>query len=298
MAESFVKIVFAVTLDGTETIKWVESGTPLSATLTPGPYYGHNDSALDATYPSLFIAISDAMTAESLSSGDSITYYFSNATPTASSAMTNFGVKIVGDAAWTWDSSGTINADGWLGFTTSDGTIVANGSFEVYSTRTYSTAWIGPEPPSMWGSHPERIVDPSTEYVERDDAYWFDRGSRSIRELVFQYIPSAHIYKARAKRAEYASTGQVAQYDTFNALERVWESACVGGTLILVWYDQRTDIELDIDNSGYYEIVRLFDKKNMQDFSTMISLRRTAGELYDVSFKTVRMNGTDYTWEQ
>lgn len=298
MAESFVKILFEVTLDGTETIKWLEGVNVLETTLTPGPYYGHNDVEFDAEYPSLFRAIADAMDAESTANGLGQAYGFVEATPTDSSQMTNFGLKIISDGEFDWDTSGTINADGWLGFTTSDGVISANGIFEVYSTRTYSTSWICPEPPTLWGSHPERIVEASTEYVEREDAYWFDRGSRSIRELVFQYIPSAHIYKARANRAEYASTGQVAINDTFNALERVWESACVGGTLIMVWYDQRSDIDLDVNDNGYYEIARLQDRKNMQDFSTMISLRRTAGELYDVSFKTVRMNGTDYTWEQ
>lgn len=295
MAEPAFKLVYAVTLDGTETVQWDEGGGTITATLDAGTYWCYGGTAITG-YPSLYNHIVTKMNA---SAGLGYVYQIGDATPTASSAWVDFGtiISTVNPAlSWTWIPAGTVNALEVLGWNTSDSN-TASTSGSVTSPRTYRGAWRATESPSRWTSYPMQIVSPSTELLERDDAYFLARGTRRMRPILVEFVTGAHVYKSRADLAAFASSGQLATGDDNNALEYCWEWMRTGGEAIAVWYADGDDLDLDADGGGYYEIVRLADVDNMRDFSSMLRLIRAGGELYNVEFNLVRV-GTDFTWVQ
>lgn len=295
MAEPALKIVYAVTLDGTETVQWDEGGGTITATLDAGTYWCYAGTAITG-YPSLYNHIVTKMNALA---GLGYTYEISDATPTSSSAWVDFGTNIYTTnpaLSWTWIPAGTVNALEVLGWNTSDSN-TASASGIVTSPRTYRGAWRATESPSRWTSYPMQIVSPSTELLERDDAYFLARGTRRMRPILIEFVTGAHVFKNRADLAAFATSGQLATGDDNNALEYMWEWMRTGGEAIAVWYADGDDLDLDADGGGYYEIVRLADVDNMRDFSSMLRLIRAGGELYNVEFNLVRV-GTDFTWVQ
>ena len=292
MAEPQIKIVYSVDIDGTETLEWQEGATVLSTTLTAGRYWAHNDTTL-TDYPSLYDAVADAMTAESLASGSGYTYALSAITPTSSTQQENRGIRIreTGGNAWTWrPSAGTINALRVLGWPQS-GANVASTSGNVDSIYTYAGAWWGVEPATRWVSYPARIVTRSTEIVERSDAYWLSRGTRRLRDLEWVFIEAAHVLTVRAEQAPYYTNGQLASSDSGNAFERLWDQASKGHEIIMVWYADPTSLDLDV--TGWpYEVARMSDLDQQRSFTECVDVMRTGGELYKITLNTSRISGT------
>lgn len=297
MAEPTIKIVHAVTLDGTETVKWDEGGGTITATLDAGTYWCHNDTTV-TDYPSLYDHIITKMNALA---GGGYTYQINDATPTASSAWPHFGIVISTTnpgLSWTWDASGTINALEVLGWRTTDGTTAATLG-TVTSPRCYRGAWRSPDrAPSLWTSRPARLVTPSTSIVERTDAYFFDQGARRLRTIKVEYVTAAHVYGYRADIAAFATLGELATTDDNNALEWTWTHMAKGGKALLVWYDDADDLDLLLDGNGYYEVVRMADPGQMQDMGEILNLIRAGGEVYTIAIDFARADENNYTWNQ
>lgn len=165
MALPALKIITSVTLDGTETIKWTDSGGAKSVTVDAGTYWLHNDSTF-TDYPGL---LDHVLTKMNAAAAPGYVFNYGVATPTLSGSGHNFGLRMYTTdpgVSWTWDASGTINTGQWLGWQTTDGT-TASASGSVTSKRMHRGVWRSPEAPSDYTAYPEQIITPSTEYVER-----------------------------------------------------------------------------------------------------------------------------------
>lgn len=293
MAQAAFKLLYPVVLDGTETIKWEDTDGVHTETLTAGTYYCHNDTAF-TDYPSLYEHIEDVMNAAAASG---FVFSISGATPTSSSGQSRAGIKISTSnpaLSWTYYANGTINLGGYLGFGFA-GTTYASTSGVVTAPYTYGGSWVAPGPPDLYGSVPARIVTPSTEFVERDDAYFLDQGTRRLRDMRFQFVPAMHVYEYRGQySADYATAANLHANDRYNTLEAAWTALSDGSVAILAFYPDRDDLDLLIDTASY-EFARLRDPGQMQDMGEMLRMVRAAGELYEVSLAFARV-GTDYTW--
>lgn len=294
MTQAAFKLLYPVTLDGTETVKWTDLDGAHEEVLTAGTYWCHNDPSF-TDYPSLFDHILSVMNAAAHAS---YTFEMYAVTPTLSSGQVNAGVRIVTtntSLSWTWDTTGTINQQEVLGHRFNSGS-VASASGAVDSKLTYYGSWVAPEPPDLYGSTPTRTVTPSTEHVERDDAYFFDQGTRRLRNMRFDFVYAAHVYAYRGLlEAQYATAAGLSVYDSNNALEFAWQELSKGTTAVVVFYGTRDDLDLSIDGNGYYEFARLVEQDQMRDFGNMLRMVRAAAELYEVSFSLARV-GTDFSW--
>lgn len=291
MAQPIIKILYPITVDGTETITWDENGTPRSTTIPAGTYYAHDDAVLDPTYPGIFRAIITAMNAIS---GVGYVFSIGPAQPTISNWF-NFGVSIFTadpGAIWTWQPAGTINTLGVLGWKTTDANTPAVSGV-VTSPRAYSGAWRSPQPPTVWKAMPESILSESTQYHERDDVYFYDSGDRVTRTVEVQYVCAGHVYQYRVMLPDYASAADLASDDGNNAFELVWRSGNRGQDLIVVWYDDADDLDLEVAGNGRFDLMRMADLAQQRQFERMLRLQRVAGEVYEISMDLVRI--TDAT---
>lgn len=293
MAQPIIKILWPITIDGTETITWDEAGTPRSTTIAAGTYYAHRDSTLNADYPSLYLAIAAAMNAIS---GGGYVFDIGVDTPTVSGGL-NFGLTIFTaspSAVWTWQPAGTINALGVMGWATTDSNTLATSGV-VTSPRTYRGAWRSPQPPTRWKLRPEAILAESSTYHERADVYYYDSGDRATRTVEVQYVCAGHVYQYRVLMPDYAAAADLATDDGNNALELVWRGGNRGQDLIVVWYDDADDLDLLADGNGRFDIMRMADVRQMREFERMLRTQRVAGEVYEVSMELVRVDGATPT---
>lgn len=295
MSEQTLKLLAPVTLDGTETVKWTDSGGAKSVTLDAGTYWPHADTD-PSDYRGLYTHILSKMNA---AAAGGYTFTMSHVTPTASGSTWPFGIRIATTntgLSWTWDASGTVNALGVLGWRTTSGT-QASTSGRVDSPLMARYVWHPTQPPSIYASTPRRVVTPSTEYVERTDAYWFDQGARRLRQVQVEYQLAAHVYNGRASLNGWYQAAGVAVGDDGNALEWCWEQVNRGGTLLWVWYEDGDDLDLLATNgNGYVEVARLVEPDQMREYSAMLRVIRVAGEMYTVEIDTVRSDDDASNW--
>lgn len=278
------------------TIEWREDTgggmTLLTTTIAAGDYYCHNDSTLNSTHPSLYIALKAAMEAESTASSTGQSYTFEAVTPTSSTEQTLGGLRITSSDAWELAQFSTINYTGALGHIRDTGYVVADGSDRVDSPYTNKGVWMPPDWATDKRSRDVRTLAASTEYTEHDDHEQVSRGTRTVRVFVYEHITAAHVFNTRANDAAYASTGALAQYDVHNALEDLWVSWGNGDDIIVV-HDVNPNT-LDVDGEGY-EIVRHTSMDAASDLYNVIDKMIDGGEYYRVTMPCVVTDTGDYS---
>lgn len=290
-------------------------------TMAAGTYYAYFQddyttlpAGFTTTYPSLYQAIIDA--AEAGIAGS--TWTVGSVTPVESSSQTRKGLqwRLSPDTfAFTLDFS---DATDWTmdprlwgypeGHTT-DETSSDTGSLQTLdSDYTYLGAWQPPRKQTDFRGPLERMVQYSTDQVERADAYAVDYGTRKTRGWAWEYIGAAHVYAQRAEEAAYATNGDLATGDTNNALEHAFPEMARLEELIVVPIADATDVHLGIDHteswvSGaadqVWEICRL-DVRNVSSPVSMddfLTLRRAGGEFYDIRIPLVQVDGGGSTYD-
>lgn len=273
-----------------QTIQWVESAVPLSATIAVGTYWACSGAI--AGYPSLYDAIAAAMTAESLASGDSNTYVIEVATPTLSTAQIMAGVRIreTGGAAWSLTRLCAINGLGVLGISPSGSAQLASSGGIVTSEWTSWGAWVPPLDAEEWRRMPERNVALSTDETERTDAYAVYGGERWIRSWVWRRLVAGHVIASRAAEADYATSAALATGDTLNAYSDLWRWASRGGKVITTWWDDAAGIDITIPLDAY-EIGRYAEVEQARRLAAVVRLIEPRGEYYDIEARLSRVQG-------
>lgn len=275
-------------------IHFDDNGFDLTTTIGVGTYYAHDDVSINSTYPSLYAAVRAAMVAESLSNGDTSTFTMAAATPTSSTGVIMGGLAITTDVgrSMLWYADGTINKTGALGY-------IYNGADSpetetVTSPYSIAGAWDPPEYATDLRGIPNTVLDYSTEYTERADFYVLNRGDRTLRTAIYEYIPSAHVYTSRADDADYAAAGGLGLGDTHNAFERLWAWYKLGSDIIVVHRNATQSLNLLVTSQGY-EVVRCTSIEAARDMSSIADMQLTAGEWYRLTIPCVVKTAGDYS---
>lgn len=278
--------LYPVTLAADETITWTETAGEQTVTIPAGTYYCWS-GGVDLGYPSLLDTVTGLMSGQSLLFGNAVTYSVEARTPLASAGLLWGGVALIGsktdflslDAAATGDVIKRC-----LGFASTDPVVYASQPStgtkrEVCGQLSRFGAWVSPEYATSRMRSPKRLVDWSTEYTERADAYPVDYGERATREWVYEYVLGAHVFASLARDLQYAVAAGLYVDDVHNAFETVWGALARLDDVIVVHHLDGEPVDLKISTHSY-DVVRLADKAGAQDFRRIAELLRTAGEYY------------------
>lgn len=283
-------------------LAWAETSDTLSIELAPGTYWCFTGSSVGGRL-SLLNTLADDMTAESALNGDGVTYTLEARTPTRSVEHLSGGIGIIADSAdflsinLTASSATLCQVLGFLGADT--GTIAATpgavaGTYEVVGRYSRYGAWLSPVCATSRLRTPRRLIEWSSDYTDRDDAYAVDYGDKPIRTHRYEWIPAAHVWASRGADAQYAAAAGLAAGDVHNAFETVWSALAQLDEVIVIHHLEGDAIDLAITTHAY-EVVRAGDKAQAQDFGRVARLQRAAGEWYELEMTTrARVEGDGY----
>lgn len=278
-----------------------EGAADLPATVAAGSYWGHADASLDATYPSLYIAIQTALDAAGAN-----TYTFEVADPSASSAQTDGGLALRATAGVSFEIYFTdvLNTfpDELLGemnnsvITVADQASVVDGADKLMTFRHCREAeWLswnilarrGPADQRSEHTHETYSSDSNPAHAYEYD--WSqDSDGMKTRTFKVQDVPSAHLKAGRALDSGYATTGELTQGDTGNALKEVfWDRARFlegtgTGSDFIVVYNDVSDLQVDTHD---YDICRMNSPEQRATFERLLSEVRLGGEFYTMELE-------------
>jgi hypothetical protein len=270
-----------------------DGGSPVAVSVTAGTYYVHNDTG------GLLQVLAAALNAHGSLSG---TYSFEPITPTQTMGLGRCGVRMRVTGLSTSLSVTVFSGaaptrpalEECLGLGTG-GTFagVADGSdFIVDGPFSYAGSWVPYERVAEHRRSAGGILYGSSEYTERTDFYALDYGRRTFRTTRYEYLPSTRIFVDRATVYEYAINAEEAEGDTGNAFESMWREMRRGASIYVVHYEPGERFTLDSADTSApatyaAEELRVRDLAGAQDFSSMASVQRLAGEYYSVTFESV-----------
>jgi len=259
-------------------------------TIAPGVYYPHAQN--NPTYPGLYYAIEQAI---GLTAASNI-YEFEAATPSESYLQVRAGIKIT-SAVYPWTLSfGAASSmpPEWFGFASNTASIAAtlNASLSVYEVTSkfrvrgvLRTHTIG----TLSGIASEK--QPGAEVIAHDSHETpfgrFTIGWRTLEtaRFVYQYVYAAHVRRESAgELVGYASNGaELATGDNLSTWEDFWDAWWKGYPCLLL--PDLEDWDLRISRTGVTTSVHV--RYGRADaLGDIASRRETAGESYDIEFKT------------
>lgn len=260
------------------------TGVPTTYTVTipAGTYAAYYSSSDFSVASSLYYAIRTALAAAGANN-----YAFSAATPSLSTEQTNAGLRINSVTSGTFrvdfnDASFTMD-NRWFGFgtaetnTTSDGSDNVDSKYTVLSTWTSWTLTDGTASEKI--SHLEREINESSDRTA--DAYQVEWNEDRIRNMVYEFVPAAHVYENRQDALDataYYDTAKLDATDNHNAFEQIWDAGSRLGDII-VQYDSVTDLD-PINNS--YSIVRFNDAGQRKSMRDCARITTRGGEFYTI----------------
>ena len=290
------------------------------ATVAVGTYYAHNDDNLDGMgAPSLYKAIEAALVTASATN----TYTIIAATPVQSSDYTNTTVAIKATAAAVdfnidFDDADFTMEPSWFGFRLSDvatdyGSLTWNattndpllsttsGADEIITGDfTVSARWHS----FSYGALNNAATDKrATRYANRKfsskrlpDAVSIKWDSGRTRKFRYEWVPSMHLFATRADfypTPEFQNVTDLSLYDRHQGFDQyVWESLadlqpCLIHHNVASLATALTTIELQGADGpfGSWEIVRMLNESQAQDFMSVVSLKRKGGEFYDLEIE-------------
>lgn len=274
-------------------IAWNETSGPLSVEIPAGTYWAFTGSSVGGRL-SLLNTIAGNMTAESLSDGDGVTYTCEARTPTQSIEHILGGLAIVADTTDFVSLDLTNTTDlirRALGFSaTATGTSAAtvapgSGVRQVVGPYSRYGAWLSPTCATSRLRTPKRLVEWSSDYTDRDDAYAVDYGDKPIRTHRYEWIPAAHVWEDRGLDAQYAAAAELAAADIHNAFETVWRALAQLDEVFVVHHLEGDSVDLVVTTHAY-EIVRAGERAQGADFGRVARLQRAAGEWYELEVVT------------
>lgn len=274
-------------------IGWTETAGPLTATIPAGTYWGWADSGPGADYPSLYGAIASAMGGVSFLFGNAVSYSFDARTPRWSVGLAWGGVALKGSKAdflgLDLDNTNAQILFDALGFGSSlAGGVIASApqvtgsGREVVGWLSRAGCWLSPVYASSRLRTPRRLIEHSTIYTERADAYAVDYGERATRSWTYEWVPSAHVFGSRAADIQYADAAGLYLGDVHNAWEDVWRSLAQLDDVIVIHHLDGEPIDLKV-STHKYDVVRIADVAQAQDFTRTVELLRTAGEWWRIN---------------
>jgi hypothetical protein len=142
---------------------------------------------------------------------------------------------------------------------------------------------------------PERELYTSTSKTYASTRQHSVRDARSIRRMIYEYVPGLHVYESgvRAASGDYVETSGLSSGDSANAFEQVWRAGSNLDDIIIVHGEGSASWE-DI-SSKPHEIVRFASMEQRSSFEECIELMLAGGEFYRISVDLLVKSSTyDY----
>ena len=274
---------YQITVDTTHTgsiIVIEDAGTPTAVNLPVGDYYPTEFRA------ALALALNNA-------AGLTGTYTVGVDTPTSSQLAGKQGLRVSATGLTTLAIGAASGAndtrprpEDWMGWGAPGSSVtgIAEGSALVcVSPFTTVGVWVPREYRVSAERMPERIINGSSIYTERDDFYAVSRGKRSKRTYIYEQIPSTRILRGRGKRADYAAFGEIGVGDEGDAFEWLWERLSQGGAARVLWYGPNQAL----GTSGVpVEVVVMDGIDAGANMADLVRSQRLAAEVYAVTIPT------------
>lgn len=264
-------------------------GIAYRVALTPKTYWPHNDSdfAIRASYPAFYRDLTEAM-----NTAASASYSTNVVTPTLSTGVTNGGLRIrlPGVTEFSVDFSGngagTFTMDQrWFGFrqnASSTKALQIGGNYDLISPYTVRQRWYS------WSladgiavdkaSRPYRLIRYSS--PRPSDAVSVEWDAGRWRKIRYEHVYGAHVLEKLALLAAFTdvSITGLAQLDTHNAWETVWQSLGSGEKVLIVHNNQA-----QLDLTSNYDAVKSMSEEQGQELEgDSARLMRTNGMFFDV----------------
>lgn len=297
---------YPVVVSSTSYLYFEEGGTTVSISISAGRYYLHRDSSRDSTHKSLLLFIENKLNNNANLAN---TYQFFANPPypndggspdnsslglmrTAGTAM-GWGFSF-GSYNWTFDPMYLGIPDDQSADIITSATVLED---ELFMPQMNRGKWRSFN--MIDGAASDKTADPfkyikqSTKDAKRGRRQkYYERDKRSFR---YDLVPGAHVWPHRANDQASAKTGSSKTGDNNNAFYWYWDAASEPdsdtqlGAEILIVHDEGDD-DLLVD-SHPYEVVRWNNEKQLQNFRACLDLKRTRGEMYEVTFDTLVLSG-------
>jgi len=267
---------------------FTEGATDYTITIAAGTYYAHAQN--NATYPGLYYAIEQAIGATAASNG----YGFEISTPSMSYDFPRSGIVIT-DAVGAWTlkfTSSRTMPQSWFGLPSSTTSFAAilDATSSLYNvTSQYRAEGILRTFSRADGIASIKRIVPSAEVSDSHDRptgrYTLEWQTDSVADFSYESVPAAHVFTEDAgELTDYATLeSRLATGDNLSTWENWWTQYKRGLPILLMPdmddYDLRISRSLVVTTAH----VRQGEAKSM---SEIISRRATAGEVYDISFRT------------
>ena len=273
-------------VEGANQLRITDISDSFTATITPGVYWAYESIGTITGYPKLLTTISDNIGVVNQD------IFFRPGTPSLSNLQTNGGYEMYSGEGDSWsldfDHVDFTLPPELLGFPADQSTqVVADSNGVINPPFTPKGVWDSPVVARRKIGFQSRKIARATEDVERSDAYELDWGSRLIREVVYQYVPAAHVHGSRALLSDYAQVGELAIGDTFQGFDAVWESLAKLDTILVLHGGAGV---IDAQNSEW-EAVRLMSREQAESFANVARLQNLGGEYYELALELVRIGG-------
>lgn len=249
-------------------------------TIAAGTYWLHADSAYTSEFPSLYLALETALNAVATN-----TYAFTSSTPTSSAQQTACGLTLTGDVeefSIDFDDADFTMSPGWFGFRASgaptSSTLAIASPYTIYGHWWTNTVDVNGRASTKRRDREREISFSHDRPADRYGIEWYDDYTRQV---VYEFVPAAHIFEVAATDSAYAATGRLATNDTHNAWETIWSSLSRSQQVIIV-HDVGTGFDITDLTAGYAEAVLLRDESQAQQLSSTFTLTRAAGEFYTI----------------
>ncbi len=267
--------------------------TLITGTVAAGTYYLHDDASMTAAgYPSLYAAIGAALTA----AGSAATWAWSTEAAKKSPKLPYGGLVLTSDTSYRlYFGAGEFTMDAsWFGFLSAENTSQPSttvGSTEVIiSPYTVNGRWISHSllDGVATDKQPDRYRNVKFSSPRISDATTVTWDTGTHRRMLYEYVPAAHIYPARANEYEYAHHGELGHYDANNGWLGVWESLARLDDVLLV-HNACEDLQVD---SHDYEVVRMREERQAERLSAVAKRMGIGGDYYEIDVDLYVVSGS------
>lgn len=251
-------------------LEFTTSGTT-TLTIPTGTYWGHRESFLGASpeFPGLYEEIESQLTAAGF------TGTFAAATPPGSD-LTDGGLSLTVDEAFQYDFSTSTVDPRWFGFASGATTYPSSAQTTVVGKLSRYGCWQSYTRWNHRGAHNkwrDEIRGSASSQPERPlETYEYEKTRRRTRMIRYSQVPALHVWHdadVRGAEPNYIDNAGLADGDTHNALETLWESGKDLDQIVLMHDDSNTLKPTD----GFWEVVKFGSKDQRDSFQAIVGDR-------------------------
>lgn len=162
---------------------------------------------------------------------------------------------------------------------------------EFIGDHTAFLTWVSPRCPSEWRKDKifEQCRTTGTHRSRRTNRW----GGIEVRRVIIRKVAAGLVYEGRNNSEDWYQAAGLAQGDSGNVFETLWCETLSKDLDVVVFWEQGNKLG-DFSNPEGYDVARLFQERQQDDFRNMRRIRNSRGEFYDLDFELELMKPS--TW--